>query len=171
MTSLVRVPSASARRSIFLGRDIGEQRNYSDEVARMIDDEVRAIIDKAYARATEVLTTYQDRLTQLAETLVAKETIEADEFEAMFADLPEPRNEPGGSPTPKLALAAHAPTPGGRRRRGQPGRRSAAADPSRGTGARTPAGLIGPRTRHATHPGEGSHDAHRGRRGLSAGAC
>jgi cell division protease FtsH len=98
-------PRAYGKREemIFLGRDIGEQRNYSDEVARMIDDEVRAIIDKAYLRATDVLTTHQDRLTQLAETLVAKETIEADEFAAMFADLPEPRNEPGGSPTPKLA--------------------------------------------------------------------
>jgi cell division protease FtsH len=88
---------------IFLGREIGEQRNYSDDVARMIDEEVRAIIDKAYVRATEVLTTYQDRLTQLAEALVAKETIEGDEFAAMFADLPDPRSEPGGSPTPKLA--------------------------------------------------------------------
>ena len=46
---------------------------------------------------------HQDRLTELAEALVAKETIEAAEFEAMFADLPEPRNEPGGSPTPKQA--------------------------------------------------------------------
>jgi cell division protease FtsH len=98
-------PRAYGKREemIFLGREIGEQRNYSDDVARMIDEEVRAIIDKAYARATEVLTTYQDRLTQLAEALVARETIEADEFAAMFADLPEPRNEPGGSPTPKLA--------------------------------------------------------------------
>jgi cell division protease FtsH len=99
-------PRAYGKREemIFLGREIGEQRNYSDDVARMIDEEVRAIIDKAYARATEVLTTYQDRLTQLAEALVARETIEADEFAAMFADLPEPRNEPGGSPTPKLAI-------------------------------------------------------------------
>ncbi|HKZ90574.1 MAG TPA: AAA family ATPase, partial [Candidatus Limnocylindrales bacterium] len=87
---------------IFLGREIGEQRNYSDDVARMIDDEVRAIIDKAYVRATEVLTTYRDRLTELAEALVAKETVEAEEFAAMFADLPDPRSEPGGSPTPKL---------------------------------------------------------------------
>ena len=93
---------------IFLGREIGEQRNYSDDVARMIDDEVRAIIDKAYVRATEVLTTHKDRLTQLAEALVAKETIEADEFAAMFADLPDPRNEPGGSPTPKLATPCAA---------------------------------------------------------------
>jgi cell division protease FtsH len=88
---------------IFLGREIGEQRNYSDEVARMIDDEVRAIIDKAHSRATEVLTAHKDRLTELAEALVAKETIEADEFAAMFADLPDPRSEPGGSPTPKLS--------------------------------------------------------------------
>jgi cell division protease FtsH len=87
---------------IFLGREIGEQRNYSDDVARMIDEEVRVIVDRAYGRAMEVLTTYKDRLTQLAEALVAKETIEGDEFAAMFADLPDPRNEPGGSPTPKL---------------------------------------------------------------------
>jgi cell division protease FtsH len=88
---------------VFLGRSMGEQRNYSDDVAKMIDDEVRAIVDRAYDRATEVLTTHQDRLTELAEALVTKETIEGDQFEAMFADLPEPRNKPGGSPTPKLA--------------------------------------------------------------------
>ena len=88
---------------VFLGRDIGEQRNYSDDVARKIDEEVRAIIDSAYIRATEVLTKHKDRLTELAEALIAKETVEAEEFNKMFADLPDPRNEPGGSPTPKLA--------------------------------------------------------------------
>ena len=41
---------------VFLGREIGEQRNYSDEVAKQIDEEVRAIIDRAYVRATETLT-------------------------------------------------------------------------------------------------------------------
>ena len=88
---------------VFLGRTMGEQRNYSDDVAKMIDDEVRAIVDRGYERATQVLTEHQDRLTQLAEALVAKETIEAKDFEEMFADLPDPRSEPGGSPTPKLA--------------------------------------------------------------------
>jgi cell division protease FtsH len=88
---------------VFLGRSMGEQRNYSDDVAKMIDDEVRGIIDRAYERATEVLTTHQDRLTELAEALVANETIEADAFEALFADMPDPRKESGGSPTPKLA--------------------------------------------------------------------
>ena len=93
---------------VFLGREIGEQRNYSDDVARTIDEEVRAIVDRAYVRATEVLTKHKDRLTELAEALIAKETVEAEEFNAMFADLPEPRNEPGGSPTPKLATPPRA---------------------------------------------------------------
>ena len=93
---------------VFLGRDIGEQRNYSDDVARQIDEEVRLIVDTAYVRATDVLSTHKDRLMQLAEALVAKETIETAEFEAMFADLPDRRKEPGGSPTPKLS---QQPTP------------------------------------------------------------
>jgi cell division protease FtsH len=85
---------------VFLGREIGEQRNYSDDVARQIDEEVRAIIDKAYARAMDVLSTHRDRLVQLAERLVAEETVEQDAFEAMFADLPDPRKDAGGTPTP-----------------------------------------------------------------------
>jgi cell division protease FtsH len=86
---------------VFLGREIGEQRNYSDDVAKQIDEEVRAIIDKAYARAMDVLATHRDRLVQLAERLVAQETIERDEFEAMFADLPDPRSDAtGGGLTP-----------------------------------------------------------------------
>ena len=61
---------------VFLGREIGEQRNYSDEVAKQIDEEVRAIIDQAYERAIEVLTTHRDRLDRLAEKLVAEETVD-----------------------------------------------------------------------------------------------
>jgi cell division protease FtsH len=104
---------------VFLGREIGEQRNYSDDVARMIDEEVRAIIDKAYARAMDVLTTHKDRLVQLAERLVAEETIEHEEFEAMFADLPdERRNSGGGSavtpvPLPQAPRQQPEPPPAG----------------------------------------------------------
>jgi cell division protease FtsH len=83
---------------VFLGREIGEQRNYSDEVAKQIDEEVRAIIDKAYERATEVLTTHRDRLVALAEKLVAEETVDAETFESMFRDLP-PKAPEGGVPT------------------------------------------------------------------------
>ncbi len=80
---------------IFLGRDLGEQRNYSDDVAKQIDEEVRAIIDKAYARAMDVLTRHKDRLIQLAERLVAEETVEQEAFEARVADRPDPRKEAG----------------------------------------------------------------------------
>src|SRR5215204_2852308 len=82
---------------VFLGREIGEQRNYSDEIAKQIDEEVRAIIDKAYERATEVLTTHRDRLVALAEKLVAEETVDADTFEALFSDMP-PKDDGHGIP-------------------------------------------------------------------------
>jgi cell division protease FtsH len=77
---------------VFLGREIGEQRNYSDDVARQIDEEVRAIIDKAYERATDVLTQHRARLVALAEKLVADETVDAEQFETFFTDLP-PRSD------------------------------------------------------------------------------
>src|SRR6188508_927018 len=80
---------------VFLGRSMGEQRDYSDEVARTIDEEVRAIIDKAYERATEVLTTHRDKLIALAEKLVAEETVDSDGFEALFSDLPAKENVHG----------------------------------------------------------------------------
>jgi cell division protease FtsH len=83
---------------VFLGREIGEQRNYSDEVAKTIDEEVRAIIDKAYERATEVLTVHRDKLIALAEKLVAEETVDSEGFEALFSDIP-PKQELHGVPT------------------------------------------------------------------------
>ena len=83
---------------IFLGRQIGEQRNYSDEVARLIDEEVRRIIDTAYGRANDVLVANKDRLVALAEKLVAEETVDAVEFEKLFADMPPKENLRGGVP-------------------------------------------------------------------------
>src|SRR3954449_4973405 len=85
---------------VFLGREIGEQRNYSDDVAKQIDEEVRAIIDHAYERAMDVLVTHRDKLNALAEKLVAEETIEQDEFEKMFADIPDPRHDTHVTPVP-----------------------------------------------------------------------
>ncbi len=106
---------------VFLGREIGEQRNYSDDVAKLIDEEVRRIIDTAYARAQEVLTTHKDRLVALAEKLVAEETVDAEGFEALFADLPPKENLHGGVPRligrpeppvpPQASTGSVAPTP------------------------------------------------------------
>jgi ATP-dependent Zn protease len=61
----------------------------------MIDEEVRAIIDRAYDRATDVLTTHRDRLVNLAEKLVAQETVDSEEFEQLFHDLPPKSNDRG----------------------------------------------------------------------------
>ena len=93
---------------IFLGREIGEQRNYSDEVARQIDEEVRAIIDGAYIRAMDVLVKHKDKLTALAEKLVAEETVDAEEFEKLFSDIPPKENLHGAAPR---VVAPGAPTP------------------------------------------------------------
>jgi cell division protease FtsH len=83
---------------VFLGREIGEQRNYSDVTAKTIDEEVRAIIDRAFERATEVLTVHRDKLMTLAEKLVAEETVDSEAFEALFSDLP-PKEDVHGIPT------------------------------------------------------------------------
>jgi len=94
---------------VFLGREIGEQRNYSDEIAKQIDEEVRAIIDGAYARAMETLIKHKDKLTALAEKLVAEETVDTEEFEKLFSDLPPKENVHGIAPR---IVAPGAPTPG-----------------------------------------------------------
>ncbi len=83
---------------VFLGREIGEQRNYSDDVAKMIDEEVRAIIDRAYERATQVLTQHRDRLDRLADKLIAEETVDADAFETIFDGLPPKPDRRAGIP-------------------------------------------------------------------------
>ncbi|MBF8290673.1 MAG: metalloprotease FtsH [Chloroflexi bacterium] len=73
---------------VFLGREIGEQRNYSDEIAKQIDEEVRALVDRAYERATHVLETHRGRLEALAQKLIAEETVDGAGFESLFSDLP-----------------------------------------------------------------------------------
>jgi cell division protease FtsH len=70
---------------IFLGRQISDQRNYSEEVARQIDREVRRLIDEAYQTAKQILIHNRDKLAELAERLVREETIDAASFNAMFA--------------------------------------------------------------------------------------
>jgi cell division protease FtsH len=91
---------------VFLGREISEQRNYSDEVAAKIDAEVREIIDNAFARAKEALTAHRHVLDRLAVLLVEKETIESEEFEALFDGVLPPRT---GGPTPRRLVAPAQP--------------------------------------------------------------
>jgi len=64
----------------FMGMDFGEQRTYSEEVARKIDQEVRRIVDQAYGRARAILMEKEDKLILLAETLLEKEALDRQEF-------------------------------------------------------------------------------------------
>jgi cell division protease FtsH len=82
---------------VFLGREIGEQRNYSDEIAKTIDEEVRAIVDRAFERASQVLEVHRDRLDALATKLIAEETVDHEAFETLFSDLP-PKEDIHGLP-------------------------------------------------------------------------
>jgi cell division protease FtsH len=69
----------------FLGREFSTEPDYSDEIAREIDDEVRRIIEAAHSRAREILTEHQHDLTNISEILVKRETIEKEEFLALLA--------------------------------------------------------------------------------------
>ena len=71
----------------FLGRTMGNQADYSHEVARDIDDEVRKLIEAAHTEAWEILTEYRDVLDTLAGELLEKETLHRAELEAIFADV------------------------------------------------------------------------------------
>jgi len=69
---------------IFLGREISEQRDYSESVAEKIDEEVRRLVDDAYRKAKEVLSQYRDKLDAVADKLLELETISREEFESVF---------------------------------------------------------------------------------------
>jgi len=81
---------------VFLGREISEQRDYSEYVAQKIDQEVREIVSQAYKQAKEILVTYKDKLIEVAEKLLEVETLSREQFEAMF---PPPVEKNQGIPT------------------------------------------------------------------------
>ena len=74
----------SSQEEVFLGRDFATQKEYSEETAAIIDEETKAIVDKGYNRAKQILSENIDKLHQVAGILLEKEKIEADEFEAIF---------------------------------------------------------------------------------------
>jgi cell division protease FtsH len=71
---------------IFLGRQIQEERNYSEDVAKLIDSEVKQIIDRARERAYELLTSNKDKLDAVVQRLIVDETISSEEFDKLFED-------------------------------------------------------------------------------------
>jgi cell division protease FtsH len=106
---------------VFLGREIGEQRNYSEKVAEEIDEEVRRLIDHAYQTARTLLIENRDRLDKLVKILLEVETIEGDDLKRVLdgldvdeppapdapatrADEPEDVKEPDAQPGPQPKL-------------------------------------------------------------------
>ena len=69
---------------VFIGKDYGHTRTYSEETAAQIDREVKTIIDHAYAQVKAVLTDNIDKLNRIARALLEKERIEGEEFEALM---------------------------------------------------------------------------------------
>jgi cell division protease FtsH len=69
----------------FLGRDMGAEPDYSEEIAREIDDEIRRVIEEAHERALTVLREHMDDLHQISQLLIERETIDKDQFERLLA--------------------------------------------------------------------------------------
>lgn len=85
---------------IFLGREISEQRDYSESVAEKIDKEVREIVNKAHDKARNILIEYREMLDAVANRLLEVETIRREEFESIF---PTPFPKTSGTPIPAAA--------------------------------------------------------------------
>ena len=85
---------------VFLGRDLGHQPNYSDEVAARIDAEVRRLIDEAHSEAADILTENRKTLDKLAAALVEKETLDTPEVMAVLGPVGKRPSKNGPAPAP-----------------------------------------------------------------------
>ena len=85
---------------VFLGKDYGHTRNYSESVAAQIDDEVRAIIEKAYADCRNILDANAEKMHQLAGYLLKHEKIDGEKFERLMRGENIEADEPAVSPAP-----------------------------------------------------------------------
>ena len=107
----------------FLGRDMGAEPDYSEEIAREIDDEIRRIIEEAHETATQVLRDHMDELHRISMILIERETIDKDQFvrllageseDAVFPPEPEEAAEPAKEPERRPQVKPRPfPLPGG----------------------------------------------------------
>jgi cell division protease FtsH len=90
---------------VFLGRDLVETRNYSEEIAYEIDKEIRRIIDECYEQARQAILSHRDALDRIARALIERESLEAPELERLFAGkelVPSTGDAPAATPQPEL---------------------------------------------------------------------
>ena len=97
---------------IFLGREIAQHRDYSEQTAEQIDEEVRRFVMEGYNTAKSVLEKHADALTRLAEALLEREVLDAHEIAALVKgdELPSRSTPPPPSEAPESAAPADEPT-------------------------------------------------------------
>jgi cell division protease FtsH len=105
----------------FLGRDYGAEADYSEEIAREIDDEIRRVIEEAHELALAVLRDHMDELHKISAILIERETIDKDQFERLLAgedattvfpdESPEEAEQPEPAPEPKRERPRPRPFP------------------------------------------------------------
>jgi cell division protease FtsH len=106
----------------FLGREFSSEPDYSDEIAREIDDEIRRIVETAHQSAKDILTEHRERLEYISEILIKRETIESKEFAALLdgrseedvfgAEAPPPPEVPTAAPERGRDTPRPLPRPG-----------------------------------------------------------
>ncbi len=89
---------------VFLGREISEQRDYGDKIADLIDEEVHNIIQQSYETAKKILDKNKAKLTHIAKRLIARESLEGEELEAVFNEL-KPTRRPKAAKAPAATPA------------------------------------------------------------------
>ena len=94
-------------RQVFLGRDLFEERNYSEQTAVLIDEEIRRIIDGAYTKARSELTAHRDKLETLAKSLLEKEVLDGEEVKRILGFQPVADPAKGGAAAPSATNNDH----------------------------------------------------------------
>ncbi len=163
----------------FLGREFSAEPDYSDEIAREIDDEIRRIVESAHMQAKDILTERKEALEQLSEILIKRETIEREQFEALLdrpdrgAGLRRRGAAPAGGPDAGTRHPRARPRPRGSPAAAAPGlrhRRIARQRPSAsGRPRRRHRSLACVRTRRSLLPRPGAPSRSPGALGIRAG--
>lgn len=118
MSSLGPIAFGEREELVFLGKEISEQRNYSEKVAGLIDNEVETFMKQAGERAMSILKKHKSILEKIGKTLIEKETIEREEFESILAgkgfvekkEKPEMENEDGEYIAPEFEIKSQKTT-------------------------------------------------------------
>jgi cell division protease FtsH len=98
---------------IFLGREFAQRREISERTAQKVDDEVKRLVDEAYARARQIITENRELLDRIAVALLDRETIDREDLDRLVKNLPlSPRNlAPDSAPAPNPPASKPGPTP------------------------------------------------------------